>query len=113
MKVGICHSVIPTEATGSRAVCGAQERIRGLVKRRRICKDLSMRPRGRGRDPSTTLGMTDIFAAVMVLFLRAANHAKQCRARFHSSLVAPQDRLFDKARVARRLRMTARLYATY
>jgi hypothetical protein len=41
---GVCHSVIPTEAEGSRAVCGAQGRIRGPMKRSRICKDLSMRP---------------------------------------------------------------------
>jgi hypothetical protein len=42
-RAAIGHSVIPTEAEGSRAVCGAQGRIRGPMKRRRICKDLRMR----------------------------------------------------------------------
>jgi hypothetical protein len=36
------------------------------------------------------------------------SRGKECRARFYSSPVASQDRLFDTARVATRLRMTAR-----
>jgi hypothetical protein len=57
----LCHSVIPTEAEGSRAVCGTQEGTLRPVKRLRMCKDLRHASPRTGRDPSTSVGMTDLF----------------------------------------------------